>query len=487
MSGIAYRKPDLEPQGDQIRGKKGKKAKAKDSAHSSANTAAIPSGNDPFSGIFAPTMPHGNPANTANHSTLALNNADPVVEQAKGKQKKKEFINMLQVHEGSLEIILPGRHPCQCLCTKHDLINNCLSCGRIVCVQEGSGPCFTCGQIVGTDEEIAVLMRGGLDAEKLQRKMFGSEQLTLDFEKMIKLDANKSDTLMKAEAQRDKLLEYDRTAAQRTRIIDDQADYYSEHAFMTKEEREAIRKKEAELRSQRFRSVLERKHNMSLDFAGRQVSFQKEDRGPDNMYADPVDAEPLRIPETVPNFSLSRDPDQWQKLFTSSVDRMPAHALIRTERTSACRVQDRELLEMCDNGMALSVRQPWASFITMGLKLHEGRDWYTAHRGKLWIASGSKLPPPNEIIEEENLVKAVTGNAFIVFPEQYLTGFLLGSVDVVDCITQEEYQKRFPGGLLMHPYILLLENPLELTQKFPIEGKSKIFKMDIKLHQFAKA
>ncbi|XP_055331473.1 activating signal cointegrator 1-like isoform X2 [Paramacrobiotus metropolitanus] len=450
MSGIAYRKPDLEPQGDQIRGKKGKKAKAKDSAHSSANTAAIPSGNDPFSGIFAPTMPHGNPANTANHSTLALNNADPVVEQAKGKQKKKEFINMLQVHEGSLEIILPGRHPC-------------------------------------TDEEIAVLMRGGLDAEKLQRKMFGSEQLTLDFEKMIKLDANKSDTLMKAEAQRDKLLEYDRTAAQRTRIIDDQADYYSEHAFMTKEEREAIRKKEAELRSQRFRSVLERKHNMSLDFAGRQVSFQKEDRGPDNMYADPVDAEPLRIPETVPNFSLSRDPDQWQKLFTSSVDRMPAHALIRTERTSACRVQDRELLEMCDNGMALSVRQPWASFITMGLKLHEGRDWYTAHRGKLWIASGSKLPPPNEIIEEENLVKAVTGNAFIVFPEQYLTGFLLGSVDVVDCITQEEYQKRFPGGLLMHPYILLLENPLELTQKFPIEGKSKIFKMDIKLHQFAKA
>ena len=29
----------------------------------------------------------------------------------------------------------PGRHPCECLAQKHSLINNCLECGRIVCVQ----------------------------------------------------------------------------------------------------------------------------------------------------------------------------------------------------------------------------------------------------------------------------------------------------------------------------------------------------------------
>ena len=36
-------------------------------------------------------------------------------------------------------VTLPGRHPCQCLAQKHKLVNNCSSCGRIVCEQEGSG------------------------------------------------------------------------------------------------------------------------------------------------------------------------------------------------------------------------------------------------------------------------------------------------------------------------------------------------------------
>ena len=30
---------------------------------------------------------------------------------------------------------LPGRHSCDCQSLKHSLINNCLSCGKIVCAQ----------------------------------------------------------------------------------------------------------------------------------------------------------------------------------------------------------------------------------------------------------------------------------------------------------------------------------------------------------------
>ncbi len=41
-----------------------------------------------------------------------------------------------------------GRERCECQAVKHALINNCLSCGRIVCLQEGAGPCFFCGEIV---------------------------------------------------------------------------------------------------------------------------------------------------------------------------------------------------------------------------------------------------------------------------------------------------------------------------------------------------
>jgi hypothetical protein len=33
---------------------------------------------------------------------------------------------------------------------------------------------------------------------------------------------------------------------------------------------------------------------------------------------------------------------------------------------------------------------------------HEGRTWYTAHRGRLWIAATAKTPKTAEIEEMEN-------------------------------------------------------------------------------------
>ena len=61
------------------------------------------------------------------------------------------------------------------------------------------------------------------------------------------------------------------------------------------------------------------------------------------------------------------------------------------------RVQDRELMEMSDDGMCLSMHQPWASLLVMGIKIHEGRTWYSQHRGRLWIHAGSKVPTPEDI------------------------------------------------------------------------------------------
>jgi len=34
------------------------------------------------------------------------------------------------------------REQCDCQATIHHLVNNCLSCGRVVCSKEGPGPCF---------------------------------------------------------------------------------------------------------------------------------------------------------------------------------------------------------------------------------------------------------------------------------------------------------------------------------------------------------
>lgn len=36
---------------------------------------------------------------------------------------------------------------------------------------------------------------------------------------------------------------------------------------------------------------------------------------------------------------------------------------------------------------------------------HEGRVWYSEHRGRLWIASTAKEPRPEEIKDLENFYK----------------------------------------------------------------------------------
>ena len=65
------------------------------------------------------------------------------------QKKKSKYINVFS-KEGSerMTIRLPGRNTCECQAAKHKLIGNCLKCGRIVCEQEGSGPCFFCGNLV---------------------------------------------------------------------------------------------------------------------------------------------------------------------------------------------------------------------------------------------------------------------------------------------------------------------------------------------------
>lgn len=69
------------------------------------------------------------------------------------------------------------------------------------------------------------------------------------------------------------------------------------------------------------------------------------------------------------------------------------------------RVQDKELLEVSDMKKCISMHQPYASMLVAGIKRHEGRSWYSSHRGRLWIAATAKPVDPNEIKTIENFYK----------------------------------------------------------------------------------
>ncbi|KAK6053203.1 hypothetical protein COOONC_09291, partial [Cooperia oncophora] len=48
-----------------------------------------------------------------------------------------------------------------------------MGCGKIVCVQEGSGPCFFCGNLVCTKDEKEILDRGSRKSAELYSHLMG--------------------------------------------------------------------------------------------------------------------------------------------------------------------------------------------------------------------------------------------------------------------------------------------------------------------------
>ena len=70
-------------------------------------------------------------------------------DEGQGAKKKSKFVPLYSKEGQAKSVVqLHGRHVCECQAAKHSLINNCTRCGRVVCVQEGSGPCLFCGNLV---------------------------------------------------------------------------------------------------------------------------------------------------------------------------------------------------------------------------------------------------------------------------------------------------------------------------------------------------
>ncbi|XP_042263245.1 activating signal cointegrator 1 [Thunnus maccoyii] len=423
-------------------------------------------------------------------------------------KKKSKFVN-LYAKEGQdrLAIVLPGRHGCDCLAQKHKLINNCISCGRIVCEQEGSGPCLFCGNLVCTREEQEILQRDSNKSQKLRKKLMGDcgERDYLPHQ-----EARMKAGLDKAVQHKEKLLEYDRNSVRRTQVLDDESDYFATESnqWLSPAERDKLRKKEEELRELRHASRKDRK--ITLDFAGRQVIdegnnlneyYNKLDETLKAMNTDTTSKSPMyserqggrqTLGELV-NPNIMQSAPEWVNVGGSenhkrNVEKGQSLAKDKgAEERSRLRLQDKELQEMSDGGWCLSMHQPWASLLVKGIKRVEGRTWYTSHRGRLWIAAAAKKPTPQEIAEVETMYRHIYRKE-PRFPKDYPTGCLLGCVNVTDCLSQEQFRQQFPDTCeeSASPFVFICTSPQELLVKFPMKGKHKIWKLESHYHQGAK-
>lgn len=118
---------------------------------------------------------------------------------------------------------------------------------------------------------------------------------------------------------------------------------------------------------------------------------------------------------------------------------------------------------------ALSLKQPWASYVAIGRKTIETRTWPTKHRGKILIVSSKTFDknfPEHRAIWSINLLGS-----------QLPMGMALAIVDLTNCrplLTADKKQAMiYRPGL----YAWDLEN-IQKIEPFPVKGQLGLYNVE---------
>ena len=439
------------------------------------------------------------------------------------KNKKKSKSDQIVNESGTF--LLEGRRSCLCEASRHELINNCLTCGRIVCQQEDSGPCFTCGTLVFNKQQRDQLLSGSDEAmQKVQQ--LADSGARLDFMDQVTDSLNKKRSLKeiaasltsnpnldKAIEQKNKLLEFDKKSVARSKVFDDQVDYFTIQSqnFITEQNRRAITDRVDYLVENKFNKI----DKIAIDFKNLTVSdytesviknIDDEHRKLEELSTITTDYEfkpssyfiednekivkktlppPIYVPslETIDDHGKNNGNNKKKTDSNHSNKSMLPKMISMNEFEQ--RIQDNEMAKIDDHGMCLAVRQPYASLLVAGIKRFEGRTWYSSFRGRLWIYAAHKMPSDAEIQDVEQFYINL-GNKN--FPRSYPTDVIIGCVMVEDCLPEEVYRKQYPECEIESPYVFIFDYPIAFARPLPMAkgGGRQIYRLEPKIHQACK-
>ncbi|KAI8147226.1 putative zinc finger motif, C2HC5-type-domain-containing protein [Fennellomyces sp. T-0311] len=195
------------------------------------------------------------------------------------------------------------RRPCQCQATKHPLLTiapNCLNCGKIICTVEGTGPCSFCGTPVLSKEQQVALIAEAKRKRAEEKQRMNAEQMSskkrskapatpsvayaskvsgqfvpLNAYQEPNFDVDREEqNRQKAEAHKEKLLEFQRTSAKRTTVIDQATDFTlptdQSNPWLTPQER-ALEMKKKQANMKRLLKSDQKRRVMSINVQTRQV------------------------------------------------------------------------------------------------------------------------------------------------------------------------------------------------------------------------
>ncbi|KAJ4801141.1 Activating signal cointegrator 1 [Rhynchospora pubera] len=204
------------------------------------------------SGSSSSKKPSGAPQEAAVPPVSQNPKSQPEVRASSSKAKKKKAgkaISLAEAAKGS--VVFKKGKPCACQARRHALVSNCLSCGKIVCEQEGEGPCSFCGALV--------LKEGSTYAG------------------LTEFDVPLTKEEAAAEEFAKRLVDYDRNSAARTKVIDDQSDYYEieGNSWLSTAEKEVIMKKQKE--AEEAAEAKKKNVIITFDLVGRKVVVNKDE------------------------------------------------------------------------------------------------------------------------------------------------------------------------------------------------------------------
>jgi activating signal cointegrator 1 len=87
---------------------------------------------------------------------------------------------------------------------------------------------------------------------------------------------------------------------------------------------------------------------------------------------------------------------------------------------------------------ALTVLQPWAQLLMLGVKRYETRSWKTKHRGPLLIHAGRALSETTRVLCGAEPFRGALAQAGIRGPGDLPRGVFLGAVILEDCLPTDQ-------------------------------------------------
>lgn len=135
----------------------------------------------------------------------------------------------------------------------------------------------------------------------------------------------------------------------------------------------------------------------------------------------------------------------------------------------------------------ISICQPFAGLLVLGLKEYETRSWATKHRGPLAIHSSAKIPTyghdtikmlydsfPSRFYEGSPATKKI-----------YKSGYIIGEVELVDVVRTEavefgidNFLEQYVGDFTEGRFAWKCANPIIYENPVSIKGKLQLWEWE---------